>query len=224
MNSKWRFLSVPPATHERDWWPTPHWVLRRLAMYATAALSGGLLFVFCAALLALFSPRTPINHAIPTQNRSHIVSPTAPSSPSANSVHLIAIMTLLENKDDDPVAIRQFINRSGFEQKYPLGFAIFYSNGAQRTLHYVRSKQSVNGISFDPSILKVYRDGIWYCLNLLPIRINGSLMTNVRNICLGGNRGVMHAARVVDVQLDIEPLATSPEGAAWIIGMRPLTP
>jgi hypothetical protein len=51
----WRFLSTPPATHEQGWWPTPRWALRRLAMYAIAALSGALLFVICTALLALFS-------------------------------------------------------------------------------------------------------------------------------------------------------------------------
>ena len=51
-----RLLSIPPATHEQGWWPTPRWALRRLAMYAIAALSGSLLFVLCAALFALFSP------------------------------------------------------------------------------------------------------------------------------------------------------------------------
>src|SRR5438105_2436957 len=48
----WRFLSIPPATHEQTWWPSPRWALRRLAVYAIAALSGGLLFVLCAAELA----------------------------------------------------------------------------------------------------------------------------------------------------------------------------
>ena len=59
MASMWRFLTVPSATHEQGWWPTPRWALRRLAMYAIAALSGALLFVLCTALLALFFPKTP---------------------------------------------------------------------------------------------------------------------------------------------------------------------
>jgi len=42
----WRFLSSPPSTHEQGWWPTPRWALRRLAMYAIAALSGGVLLCF----------------------------------------------------------------------------------------------------------------------------------------------------------------------------------
>ena len=50
----WHFLSIPPSTHEQGWWPTPRWALRRLAMYAIAALFGSLLFVLYAALLALF--------------------------------------------------------------------------------------------------------------------------------------------------------------------------
>ena len=59
MTSMWRFLSIPPSTHEQRWWPSPRWALRGLAMYAIAALCGGLLFVLCTALLAVFSPPTP---------------------------------------------------------------------------------------------------------------------------------------------------------------------
>lgn len=60
----WRLLSIPRSTHEQGWWPTPRWALRALGAYAAAALSGGLLFVFCAALYFLFS--TGSTHAAPT--------------------------------------------------------------------------------------------------------------------------------------------------------------
>jgi hypothetical protein len=218
----WRFLSIPPATHEQGWWPTPRWALRRLAMYAIAALSGGLLFVLCAALLAFFSPReTPTNPPIPTETGP----PTAPAdtvietSPlvagGQESVKLIAFEKLLENKDKDPQAIRVFTDHAGFEQKYPLGFALFYSDG-RKTLYY--GKVSSGGISFDPSTLKVTRIGEFYCMNILPVRIRGKLLDNFKDNCVSHS---MHVAQIYDVYLDIEPLAISSEGAAWVLGMKP---
>jgi len=109
MSSMWRFLSIPPATHEEGWWPTPRWALRRLAMYAITALSGGLLFVLCAALLAVFYPRgTLTNPTIPTETGPPTAPPDRVIQPShlvagaLERVKLIAVEKLLENKDKDP--------------------------------------------------------------------------------------------------------------------------
>jgi hypothetical protein len=44
------FLSTSPVTYTRDWLPTPRWAAHVLAVYALAAVIGGLLYVICAAL------------------------------------------------------------------------------------------------------------------------------------------------------------------------------
>jgi hypothetical protein len=193
-------------------------------MYAIAALSGGLLFVLCAALLAVFSPRVTLtNPTIPTETGpptappDRVIQPSPLVAGAPERVNLIAVEKLLENKDKDPQAIRTFTDQAGFEQKYPLGFAFFYSNG-RKTLYYGRSSSS--GISFDPSTLKVNRSGDWYCMSILPVRISGKLLDNIRDNCFGG-QGIIHVAKLGDISLDIEPLASSSEGAAWVLGMKP---
>jgi hypothetical protein len=196
--------------------------MRVLRSYVIAALCGGLLFITYAGLLAVFAPRgTPTNPTIPTETAP----PTAPpdtlleKSPliagAQESVRLAAIVRLLENADKDPYAIKTFTDQSGFDQKYPLGFALFYSDG-RKILYY--GKPSSAGISFDPSLLKVSRIGDAYCMNLLPVRIRGKLIDQVSNICVSH---IVHLAQVGDVVLDIEPVATSSEGAAWVLGMKP---
>jgi hypothetical protein len=132
MSSLRGFLSIPPATDEQGWWPSQRWVLRRLALYAIAALSGGLLFVLCAALLAFLSPQgIPTKPAIPTGSTPPIAPPdTVIQKPpliarGPESVKLVKIAMLIDNKDKDSHAIRNFIDEEGLVQKYPLGFALF---------------------------------------------------------------------------------------------------
>lgn len=139
-----------------------------------------------------------------------------------SSVQIIA--QLLQNKESNPQSLKEFAAEKGFKNKYPLGYAIFYSDGNQ-LLSYETSADSA--IRFDPSELKVTFEkapdskGFMVCLNLLPVRINGEMMTNFRNICFGGAKPIMHAVRLGNVSIDIEYLAASPRGAAWIIGMTP---
>jgi hypothetical protein len=216
----WRFSTLP-IIYQPGWRPSLRWAARVLGVYTIAALCGGLLFVIY--MLAFVPPReTPTSPTIPTEIRPPPVAPErvtqqpplVAQEPSA-SVQPIAFKQLLENKDRDPEAIRAFIDRAGLQQKYPLGFALFYSDG-QNILYYGRPTSK--GISFDPSSLKVARIGDWYCMNILPIRIQGKLLDNIRNACVAN---VTHVAQVGDVLLDIEPLATSSEGAAWVLGMKP---
>jgi hypothetical protein len=222
----WRFLSTPPGTYEPGWRLTHRWALRVLSSYLIAALCGGLLFVVCAGLLAVLSPRgTPMNPTIPVETAPPTEPPlnappdTLEPSPQVaglqSSIKLAAIEHLLENKDKDPQAIELFTDQAGLAQKYPLGFSVFYSDG-RKILYY--GKTSSGGISFDPSLLTVTRNGNTYCMNILPVRIRGNLLDNIRNICVGN---FAHLARVNDVVLDIEPLAGSDEGAAWVLGMKP---
>jgi hypothetical protein len=224
----WRFLSTPPGTYEPGWRLTRRWALRVLNSYVIAALCGGLLFVVCAGLLAVLSPRgTPINPTIPIPVETEPPAAPPPIAPPdileaspqvaglQGSIKLAAIAHLLENKDKDPQAIKQFTDQAGFAQKYPLGFALFYSDG-RKVLYY--GKPNDGGISFDPSSLTVTRTHNTYCMNILPVRIRGKLLDNIRNVCVVN---ISHLARVDDVVLDIEVLAGSDEGAAWILGMKP---
>jgi hypothetical protein len=129
------------------------------------------------------------------------------------------VAQLLENKDSKPHALDEFVTSEGLKNKYPLGFAIFFSDG-----HKVLSSSSSedSNISFDPSAVKLTFEHNAACLDVLPVRINGRLMTNFQNICFGGGGSVIHAVRLGNLAIDIETLGESPHGAAWVIGMRPL--
>ncbi len=139
-----------------------------------------------------------------------------------SSVQIVA--QLLENKDNNPAALEDFVAEKGFKDKYPLGFALYYSDGKQ-LLSYGISTESA--IRFDSSEIKVTFEkapdgnGVVVCLNLLPVRINGKMLTNFRDNCFGGFNPILHAVRLGNVSIDIEYLASSPRGAAWIIGMTP---
>jgi hypothetical protein len=52
------------------------------------------------------------------------------------------------------------------------------------------------------------------------VRIKEKLLINVKNICV---THVMHVAQVGDVLIDIETLADSSQGVAWVLGMKPAT-
>jgi hypothetical protein len=114
--------------------------------------------------------------------------------------------------------LSSLIAEKDLDKKYPLGFAIFYSDG-RKLLSY--GKPTNSNVIFDPSTLIVTNKDKFVCLNLLPIRINGRLMDNIRDTCFGGNGPIIHAARVGNVGIDIESLGSSTEGAAWVIGVRP---
>lgn len=143
----------------------------------------------------------------------------------ADSDSSVSIITqLLENKDSNPQSLEDFVAKIGLKYKYPFGYAMFYSDGT-KILSY---EASVKGsIRFDPSVSKINFQnrpggkGIEVCLDVLPIRINGDIFRNINNMCIGGSAPVLHAVRLSDVSIDIEYLAASPRGAAWVIGLTP---
>lgn len=100
---------------------------------------------------------------------------------------LIAFKQMLENKDKDPAAITAFIDRAALKQKYPLGFALFYSDTQTTPLYYISPisvgvSAKLSSISFDPSLLKINRTGEnTYCISMLPIRERGYPL--VANYC-----------------------------------------
>jgi hypothetical protein len=44
------------------------------------------------------------------------------------------------------------------------------------------------------------------------------MLDNISDICI---TRALHLAQVNDVFIDIEPLVSSSDGAAWVIGMKP---
>jgi hypothetical protein len=123
------------------------------------------------------------------------------------------IKNLLERQNSTD--LETYVRSTDLEQKYPLGFALFYSDG-RRTLYYGMSSSS--GLTFDPSTLQVTRNADIYCLNMIPVNIRGRLL-DIHNICVTGDS--MHLARINDVVLDIEELGRSSQGLAWVLGMKP---
>jgi hypothetical protein len=196
-------------------------------MYGLAAVSGGLLFVLCAALLALFSPRAPFDRTIPTEIHppatapvpgDTVIQPPPLVARAEDHIKLIAVKNLLENREENPQALRSFIDQAGLEKKYPLGFALFYSD-SRKTLYYGRSSNS--DIIFDPSSLKISRIGDAYCMNILPLRIGGKLLDNISNNCFGPQVSqVIRPAIINGIIIEIEPLVSLKEGAAWVVGAR----
>jgi hypothetical protein len=106
------------------------------------------------------------------------------------------------------------ISLAEIEKEFPLGFAIFYSDG--RSLKYATKQNSSSGVSFDPSNLEVTKEGDSYCMNELPVLINGKPIPVVfDHVCISG---VAHLAKVNDAIIDLKPLETSGDTAAWVIG------
>jgi hypothetical protein len=170
----------------------------------------------CSTARGTPSPTVPIQTVPTTAPPDTLIEGSPQVAGLQDSIKLAAIVKLLENKDENPQAISTFTEQSGFVKRYPLGFALFYSDG-RKILYYGR--QTISRITFDPSSLKVTRVGDGYCMNILPIRVQGKLLDNIKNMCVAH---FTHVAQIGDVLLDIEPLATSSEGAAWVVGASPV--
>ena len=74
-------------------------------------------------------------------------------------------------------------------------------------MNYGVQKRSDN-IIFDPSVLTIaFNDKVVCSPDKMPVRINGQIMSNINNICFGGNGSIIHAVRFGDLAaIDIEPL------------------
>jgi hypothetical protein len=125
--------------------------------------------------------------------------------------------------------LEDIIKRRDFPEKYPLGFAVFYATGV-KVLHYgvwrptpfMYKIDTKEGIYFDPSLVKVTLTDKTVCLDKLPFRTdNGDFPIHLSDVCFGGNGSIMHAVTFGKVaELDIEPLGTSRQGLAWVVGLR----
>ncbi len=57
------------------------------------------------------------------------------------------------------------------------------------------------------------------CLNVLPVKIDGRQIINYVNECFGV--GSSHTIVFGDIAVYIEPLVSSSEGLAWVVGAKP---
>jgi hypothetical protein len=110
------------------------------------------------------------------------------------------------------------ISLAEFEREFPLGFAIFYSNG--KSIKYATKRNSSSGgVSFDPSGLEVTKEGTSYCMNGVPVLFNGRPPPiHVHHVCVGSTGSTARLANFNEVAIDIKPLETSGDKAAWVVG------
>jgi hypothetical protein len=129
------------------------------------------------------------------------------------------IATVLQHERDAPPApLESIVSYYDLAKKYPLGFALFYSDG--RRLLY--SGNSINSsATFNPASIKVrFLNELELCFTGFVWNGPGSRMI-MDNICVGlqpGNK--MNFYRGRDVAVTFESLAASPSGAAFIIGLH----
>jgi hypothetical protein len=132
------------------------------------------------------------------------------------------VALVLSHQKEASRVLDQLIDDHDLKNKYPLGFAIFYADGS-KVLNYGTRGQS-GKISFDPSDMKVsFRGDKAVCVDQLPVRMDGILVSNFSNVCFGGNGSIIRAVKYANLaEIDIEPVGQSSEGLAWVIGMRPV--
>lgn len=137
---------------------------------------------------------------------------------SEHTALLQDIKKVLEN--NTPAQLKDFFNSKGLIQRYPLGFALFYSNGL-KTLRYETDNSGI-----DLSKMKVVKfEQNQVCIEggMTVHRPTLTLKENVKlQECFNPNGPGSDLLQLGDdVMLNVEPLAGSAEGAAWVVGLRP---
>lgn len=126
------------------------------------------------------------------------------------------IKDLLERRN--PAELDRYFKSKELEKKYPLGFALFYSDG-RKTLYYgIHS-----GVSFDLSSLRasgISSDKFVMSGFKFTGSGGGTLAMNDVHVLTGAG-SIVHLLVSGNVAVDIESLAGSTEGVAWVIGMKP---
>lgn len=124
---------------------------------------------------------------------------------------------LQHEKDKSSAALRSFISYFGFDKRYPLGFALFYSDGS-RVLY---SGEKIDPkVSFDPATIKILRITPSY-LCFTGFAWNGAgPRISMDDDCVGGAPGSLTTAVTTkDLSVSFESLGVSAHGAAWVIGI-----
>jgi hypothetical protein len=125
---------------------------------------------------------------------------------------------LQHDKDKSSAALRSMIAYYGFDREYPLGFALFYSDGS-RVLY--SGEKIDTKLSFDPANIKVLRiTPSDLCFSGFAWNGPGPHII-MDNDCVGARPGSrFELIHTKDVSVAVEALGVSPRGAAWVIGIK----
>jgi hypothetical protein len=129
------------------------------------------------------------------------------------------IAQMLENKDTDPALLDKFIASRGLVNKYPLGFALLYSDGRKTLYRVVNVNKDVQ---FDPATIRGLRlTEEYFCFSGFSAIVKKSQLNMDQN-CVGTPVGtVLQMMSFNGVSVIAESLGGSAAGAAWIIGLAP---
>jgi len=134
---------------------------------------------------------------------------------------LAHIKKLLENSTNQPSQdLNSFIEKNKWESKYPLGFALFYSDG-RKTLRYGRITP---GINFDPAGVKVLKlTSTSTCISSDPITVDG-LSFVITNNCFGRRRSYqLTLVNTGNALVVAETVANLADGVAWVLGIKSIS-
>jgi hypothetical protein len=124
---------------------------------------------------------------------------------------------LENNPNENSPAIKEFVKDEKLESKYPLGFALFYSDG-RRTLHYDRPNLGVN---FDPAGVKVQLTDTSVCVSSAPITVGGIDFIITSN-CFGRRASYqITLLNTGNALVKAETVANSTDSVAWVMGIMP---
>lgn len=139
-----------------------------------------------------------------------------------HTARLEHIEKLLQDKDKKPQELKQFIDGLGISQRYPLAYALFYSDGQKLLYSHIVNN---TGIIFDTASIivdKITTEQM--CISGLRITVQGSTVGGGRGPCFNMAPGsILHLARVGEnprVAVDVEALGGSIGGGAWVIGLK----
>jgi hypothetical protein len=134
-----------------------------------------------------------------------------------NIVLLQQIKSMLENKSTREIS--EFTMHQGLQVKYPLAYALFYTDG-RKLLYYGNPQAKVD---FDPSKLIVDDTGSGFCISGLSVSSQGSGISGPGQICLPhpAARMIIRFARIENITVIFEAIAASATEKAWVIGLTP---
>lgn len=185
-----------------------------LAAWQAAYIS----YVFCASVLSdkSLSPDKRIDAWRQFQQAMQ------PPKAELTQVDVAEIKRLLENLNTSAPKLNNILASLGLDAKYPLGYALFYSNGG-KTLHYGVPNNN-NDVFFDPANIKVLAltdTGLLFTGLSLEVsgrgKIAGNNMFMVTNLAPGSIAPLTIANGIA---IEAELLGRSSEGVAWVIGLR----
>jgi len=145
----------------------------------------------------------------------------------------VIVRTVLENQKTHPQQVTQFVDERGFENRYPLALALFYSNGRQTLNYGTQNTGGVSVVTLEPShiiVTNITQSEI--CVSGLAIVVqNWNQKWNVDwpfDSCFsrlqGGSLHALFSHASPPIIVDIVPLGSTRDGTAWMIGVGYYSP